>query len=146
MAKELKNLYWVEDFLPKGSIKKPMFGGFGYYLEQKLILVLFEGEGQRSYKNKKFDFEIWNGCMFPVEPALQAGVKSQLDFLINHPVLPKWLYLPLETDDFEAKVEMTMRQLRRRDSSFGTVPKEKNQRVVLQKLKLIKVFRVKRLT
>ena len=127
MAKELQSLYWIEELLPKEHIRKSMFGGFAYYLQEKLVLVMFESTGSKAYKDKKYEFELWNGCMFPAEREHHADICRRYPFLINHPVLPKWLYLPLETENFEDQVESVMRELRRRNPQFGTIPKGKKK-------------------
>ncbi|MFZ4402746.1 MAG: TfoX/Sxy family DNA transformation protein [Pseudobdellovibrionaceae bacterium] len=128
MAKTLTQMQWIEELLPKGVIKKPMFGGFGYYLDERIIFALFESSGDRVYKNKTFDFEIWNGCLFPTERLYHAEIQNQFSFLIIHPILTKWLYLPQETEDFESCVEDVLIQLRKRSKLFGVVPKAKKSK------------------
>ncbi len=86
MAKEPQDLAWIAELTPKNTIRKPMFGGFAYYLDSKLILVLFESIGDFTYKNKKYDFELWNGCMFPADYEQHESIKKKYPFLINHPV------------------------------------------------------------
>lgn len=129
MANELNNLQWVEENLPRMHQRKRMFGGFGYYLDEKLILVVFETYGNKAYRGQKFDFEIWNGCMFPVEKDLHHEVLQNFPFLINHPVLPKWLYLPAESEDFENNADLILKELRRRNTWFGTFPKQKKPKI-----------------
>lgn len=128
MANELNNLHWIEEKLPRLYQRKRMFGGFGYYLDEKLILVIFETYGNKEYHGKKFVYEIWNGCMFPVEKDLQSEVLQAFPFLINHPILPKWLYLPCESEDFENNAELILKEIRRRNIWFGTFPKIKKLR------------------
>ena len=125
MAKGLSYLDWVEELLPVGAVRKSMFGGFGYYLNEKMILVIFEDDKTRSYKNKKSDFAIWNGCMFPVEREHHEVILKKYGFLTNHPVLPKWLYLPLESENFEENVNLIMSEIRRKNQMFGVIPKAK---------------------
>lgn len=127
MAKELANLSWVEELLPVDHLRKRMFGGFAYYVEEKLILVMFESEGNTVYRGQRYPFEIWNGCMFPVEKEMQNQVLQQFPVLVSHPVLAKWLYIPLETEDFEFHVQSILREIRRRNPLFGTVPKAKGK-------------------
>lgn len=129
MAKILTNLNWVEELLPKDVLRKPMFGGFAYYLENKLVLVIFESTGSRSYKNKKFKFELWNGCMFPVEREYHADIQKKYTYLINHPVLPKWFYLPLDTEDFDQNVEQLIKEIKKHNVKFGVIPKQKKSKI-----------------
>jgi hypothetical protein len=125
MAKELENLYWIEDLLPQDIQRRRMFGGFAYYAAEKLMLLMFESLGNTSYHGEKYDFEIWNGCMFPVEKDLQPQVLKSYPYLISHPVLPKWLYLPAEAEDFEGLVQPLLREIRRKSELFGTIPNSK---------------------
>ena len=141
MAKELLNLYWVEELLPKGYIRKPMFGGFAFYFESRLVLVLFESTGERSYNNKKYNFELWNGCLFPAEREHHPEILKKFTFLINHPVLPKWLYLPLDTEDFEAHALALLKEIRKLNLKFGVIPKQKKSK--FKKIKHLKTKRVK---
>lgn len=137
MAKELQSLYWVEDLLPKSHVRKRMFGGFAYYIDEKLVLLMFESTGHKEYRGAQFDFEIWNGCMLPVEKENQEAVLSKHPFLMNHPILPKWLYIPADTEDFENRVELIMPELRRKNPLFGTIPKAKSGKTKSAKTKAI---------
>ena len=137
MAKRLENLDWVEDLLPKFVLRKSMFGGFAYYVEQKMVLAIFEDEKTRTYKNKTAAFAIWNGCMFPVEKELHQEVLKQYPFLTNHPVLPKWLYLPAESENFESNVDEIIQQIRKRNNKFGVIPKAKNKTSKAKTAKLV---------
>lgn len=105
-----------------------MFGGFAYYFQTKLILVLFESEGDRSYRGQSFDFDLWNGCMFPVERDFHEQAKRKYPYLFNHPVLAKWLYLPLQTEDFEDKAQKIIKRLVAPNSFWGVIPKEKSKK------------------
>ncbi len=125
MAKSLKTLHWVESLLPQNCLRKAMFGGFAYYLDQKLILVMFESEGNFKHKDKKFNFELWNGCMFPAEKDNHQLLLKKHSYLINHPVLPKWLYLPQATENFDSRVEDVLKDIKRRPQIFGTYSQKK---------------------
>lgn len=105
-----------------------MFGGFAYYLQDKLILVLFEKEGDRSYLGETYEFDLWNGCMFPVEKQFHSEVLRKYPFLVNHPVLPKWLYLPQQVEDFEERAEKIVKRLFAPQSLWGVVPQRKRKK------------------
>ncbi|MBC7465980.1 MAG: TfoX/Sxy family DNA transformation protein [Bdellovibrio sp.] len=126
MAKELENLYWIEDLLPKVHVRKKMFGGFAYYVDEKLVLLMFESFGHKTYRSETFNFEIWNGCMFPVEKENQVAVLEKHPHLVVHPILAKWLYLPTESEDFESHIENLLPEFRRKNPLFGTYPKRKS--------------------
>lgn len=127
MAKEPQELKWLEELLPEEEYRrKPMFGGFAYYIGEKMVLVTFESTGNRTYKRKKYAFEIWNGCMFPVEREFQEKALQKFPFLTPHPILPKWLYLPLETENFEELVTEVMAQASKPTGYWGSIPTPKS--------------------
>ena len=136
MAKDLNELKWIEDFLPLGYRRKPMFGGFGYYLDDMMILAIFEGQSDdRTYKEKSFPFALWLGCMFPAEKENHPAILERFHFLIQHPVLPKWFYLPLETENFESLAEDVLKELKKKSPLFGVVPQRKKKKSPQKKAK-----------
>jgi hypothetical protein len=90
-----------------------MFGCEACYLNGKLVLVLADTE------------EPWNGVLVPVEREHHAVVLAQFPSLVNHPILPKWLYLSAERDDFEFVAQRIIRVIASGDPFYGTMPKEK---------------------
>ncbi len=129
MAKEPQELKWIEGLLPEDEYRrKAMFGGFAYYIEDKMVLATFESTGNRTYKRQKYPFEIWNGCMFPVDREFQGKALARFPFLTPHPILPKWLYLPLETENFEDLVTEVIAQAVKPTSYWGSVPKPKTSK------------------
>lgn len=130
MAKEPQELKWVESLLPEeGYRRKSMFGGFAYYIDEKMVLAMFESPGgDQTYKGIKYKFELWNGCMFPVDHEFQEKALKRFPFLVSHPILPKWLYLPLNTENFEDLVTDVMAQAIKPTGFWGTIPKGKAKR------------------
>ncbi len=129
MAKEPQELKWIEELLPDGDYRrKSMFGGFAYYIGEKLVLATFESTGQRTYKRKRYPFEIWYGCMFPVDREFQEKALARFPFLTPHPILPKWLYLPLETENFEELATEVMAQAVKPTGYWGSFPKAKSSK------------------
>lgn len=129
MAKEPQELKWIEELLPEDEYRrKAMFGGFAYYIGEKMVLATFESTGNRTYKRKKYPYEIWNGCMFPVEREFQQKALQRFPFLTPHPILPKWLYLPLETENFEELVTEVLRQAVKPMGYWGSIPKPKKSK------------------
>lgn len=126
MAKEPSELKWVESLLPEDFRRRPMFGGFSYYVGEKMVLALFEStQGSRSYKGQVYDFDLWRGCMFPVEKEYQDQALRRFPFLHNHPILPKWLYLPVETEGFDDLLTEVMAQATKPTGYWGAIPTRK---------------------
>lgn len=119
---------WIEELLPEGFFRRHMFGGCAYYLDGKLILVIFESPGDRTYKNKTANYDLWDGCMFPVEREKQEEAKRLFPPLFSHLVLPKWLYLPQQTEGFEEVVTKILKVVLQRPEIFGVYPKPKTKK------------------
>lgn len=116
MAKSLNELQWIEDQLPESFNRRAMFGGFAYYDGPFLKLILFEGSSDR-----------WNGCMFPAEKEHHPKLLQQFPFLVNHSILPKWLYLSLSDEDFDDHAKKVIRELAKPQSLWGTIPDRKKK-------------------
>lgn len=121
----LDSLLWIEELLPREVIPEPMNDGIGYFLEGKLILILVESSKTRIYRGQEYGFQIWNGCLFPIEKIKQNAVIRQFLFLENHPALPNCLYLPAEDEDFNEHVISILKELKKNNPLFGITPKIK---------------------
>jgi hypothetical protein len=130
MALKLSGLLWIDEliFESKASaewVRKPMFGGYAYYFKGMLVIVLMESPGEKSYRGQKYDFEIWNGVLFPVEWENQANILKKYPHLLQHPVLKKWLYWPQDMEGFDSGVEEILREMSRGNVHWGIVPGSK---------------------
>lgn len=118
MAKEPGELKWIEDLLPEERYRrKAMFGGFAYYIEEKIVLVLFESDDIR-----------WNGAMFPLEREFHPKALAKFPILKPHAILPKWLYLSIETENFDEIVPDILKEVLRPTSFWGSIPKTKGKK------------------
>lgn len=115
--KELLSLQWVEDLLPRNHRRKAMFGGLAYYVDDLMILALFE------------DSKDWNGCLFPVEREHHEEVMELFPELSPHKILGKWLYLPMQTENFESIAENIIERMKKEvlkgSGLFGVIPAKK---------------------
>lgn len=116
---ELNNLKWIEELLPDDIIPEPMHEGIGYYLDEKLVLILIEKNKSRIHRGITYPFEVWNGCFFPIQKIKQNAVIKNFLFLENHPALPNCLYIPTEHEDFEDEVKQVLREVKKRNPLFG---------------------------
>lgn len=105
-----------------------MFGGFAYYIDDRIVMVIFENPGDYKYRNQTYKFEVWNGCMFPVEHEHHDKALKQFPELISHPVLAKWLYVPLHTEGFDELVSEIIRQAIKPTGFWGSFPKGKSKK------------------
>lgn len=128
MIKQVLNqLLWIEELLPLQEIETaPRHGGMAYYLDQKLVLILVE-QSNSTYEHKgvSYPFQLWNGCIFPVEYKKQNAFFLKFTFLENHPANKDWLYIPFDSEDFEDEVKQFVREIVRRNPLLGTPVKTK---------------------
>lgn len=116
--KRLEDLLWIVEPICNDSsyIERPMFGCRACYHRGRLKVVL---AGQA---------EPWNGAMFPTERHHQPSVIAEFPELEPHPVLGKWLYLSLQSEEFESTCEEVMKRIVRDDERFGVIPPPKKSR------------------
>ncbi|MFS4457902.1 hypothetical protein [Bdellovibrio sp. HCB2-146] len=115
----LNNLIWIEDLLPPGYECIPKHGGLAYYLDMKLVLILVEKRGEYEHKGVSYPFELWNGCIFPIEYKKQNAFFLKYLFLENHPANKDWLYIPAESENFEEEVKLVMREITKGNPLLG---------------------------
>lgn len=133
MKQLLRELLWIEELLPDEVESAPKHGGRAYYLDMKLILILVD-QPTSTYEHKgvSYPFQIWNGCILPVEYKKQSAFFLKYSFLENHPANKDWLYIPADSENFEDEVKQYVREITKRNPLLGTpvkmtgMPKEKS--------------------
>ncbi|MCB9073193.1 MAG: hypothetical protein H6623_06195 [Bdellovibrionaceae bacterium] len=128
MAKSF-SLQWVfEPFEREITFfTRPMFGGLAVYVHGRMVMVLMESPGDKSYRDQVFPFDIWNGVLLPTDRPYHASLKNEYASLVEHPVLGKWLYLPMLASTFEVDIEKIAKQIRHNDERYGVVPSMKKR-------------------
>lgn len=130
----LNNLLWIEELLPLETESAPKQGGMAYYLDMKMIMLLVEKPGTYVHKGVSYPFEIWNGCILPVEYKKQSAFFLKFSFLENHPANKDWLYIPADSENFEDEVKQFVREITKHNPLLGTKvkftgpPKEKSEK------------------
>ncbi|UXR66085.1 hypothetical protein EZJ49_07460 [Bdellovibrio bacteriovorus] len=121
MKNGLNEFLWIEELLPAGTESAPKHGGMAYYLDMKLIMILVENpESTYEHKGVTYPFQIWNGCILPVEYRKQNAFFLKFSFLENHPANKDWLYIPAESENFEDEVRQFVREITKRNPLLGT--------------------------
>ncbi len=100
-------------------IPRKMHGGIGYYLDDKLVLILLASSLSYEHKGRSYPFQLWNGCVIPVEKIKQSAVWVQFQFLENHPAHKDWLYIPADSEEIEEQVKLILKQIKKRNPLFG---------------------------
>ncbi|MEZ4872355.1 MAG: hypothetical protein R2827_08950 [Bdellovibrionales bacterium] len=123
------SLMWVcEPFADDPSyFSKRMFGGLAIYVFDKMQMVFMESPGDFEWKGEVFDFEIWNGLMVCTSREFHESLKQDFSYLVNHPVLGKWLYLPMTDESFESTAEGVAEAIVRGDERIGIIPGQKKR-------------------
>jgi hypothetical protein len=123
----LNNLIWIEDLLPPGYDCAPKHGGMAYYLDMRMVLILVEQrDGGNEHKGVTYPFELWNGCILPIEQRKQSAFFLKFMFLENHPANKDWLYIPADTENFEDEVKQFLREIMKGNPLLGTPVKFKS--------------------
>jgi hypothetical protein len=120
MDSELNQLQWTRQLLPDDMHFAPKHGGLGCYQDMNLVLILVESPS-RTYEHKgvKYPFDLWRGCIFPIEQKKQNAFFLKYLFLENHPANKNWLYIPLESENFEEEVKLMLREITKRNPLLG---------------------------
>jgi len=116
--KPQNHLHWVVESLMEepSYLEKSMFGCLAIYLYGRLMLVICSGE------------EPWNGLLIATDHEFHDSIRDDFDYVVQHPVLKKWLYLPEASEDFESGSSEIVEAIRIGDQRFGVEPKERKSR------------------
>jgi len=111
-------LLWVVDSILEepSYIERAWFGCRAIYLHGKLMLVLCSGE------------EPWNGLLIATEHEFHESIREDFDYVVQHPVLKKWLYLAEASEDFESVSSEIVEAISTGDQRFGVEPKERKRK------------------
>jgi hypothetical protein len=93
-----------------------MFGTRAVYLDGKLMLC-FSAQA-----------EPWRGVLVCTDRTQHDSLMAVFPALSQHPILPKWLYIPEANDTFEQVAEKLVVLARQRDSRIGVIPKPKKRK------------------
>ncbi len=107
---------------------KRMFGCLAAYYAGKMVALLAENPGDREYRGESYDFDIWNGVLLPTEREHHPSLQQEFSDLKTHPVLGKWLYLPISSPNFETDSSKIFDAIQNQDERFGIWPKTKIRR------------------
>lgn len=123
--------YFCEPLMQDPSyFSKKMFGGLAIYYRDLMAFVLVESPGDREWKQQKFTFDLWNGVLICTSHEHHQGLLSHSPGLRSHPVLGKWLYLPMSDPGFESEFEELVRLAQKNDHRIGIVPGARKRKSV----------------
>jgi hypothetical protein len=91
-------------------VLRTMFGSKAVYLHGLMMLCFSAGE------------EPWRGLLVCTDQERQPGLIADFPSLRPHSILPKWLYLPESSADFESCAAKIVALARVRDPRLGVLP------------------------
>ncbi|MCB9083170.1 MAG: hypothetical protein H6624_02440 [Bdellovibrionaceae bacterium] len=101
---------------------KRMFGGLSIYYEDLMVLVLMESPEDREWRGTKYSFDLWNGVMICTDRERHPELHESFKGLISHPVLGKWLYLPMSDLAFESTFSALVEAIADNSPLIGIAP------------------------
>ena len=123
-----------------GLIFKHMFGGMAVYSEGLMKFTHAEGDENNEWKGQVFDYPIWHGMLICTDKSHHESLIEDFPDLFPHPILPKWLYLPLQDEtDFRRTAKRLMMKALKKDPRIGIVPGKKKSKKKKAKKKKKKV-------
>jgi hypothetical protein len=129
VPKLFDNLSYFEDLERDSSFAtKPMFGCLAVYYRGLNVAVIAADPGEKSFRNTKYAFDIWDGILLPTTRDAHSSLTLDFPDLREHPVLGKWLYLPQQTEGFEDILMKLVLQIRKGDLRLGIVPGTKQKK------------------
>lgn len=101
------------DFFSKG-----MFGCLAGYAHGQMVMVIAENHEDPD----------WSGILIPTSREHHAVLRDRFPSLTEHPVLGKWLYLPLTAADFEETARAIGEAIANRHPAIGILPGQKRSK------------------
>ncbi len=122
MKKYIPFDFVLDRLVQLGPIIKPMFGCYGVYIGEKIMLIL------RNRKDHSLDNGVWLATSKEYHISLKKELPSlrSIDLLGNGDT--NWQILPLESDDFEESVIRTCELILSGDERIGKIPKPKKKK------------------
>ena len=63
--------------------------------------------------------------LIPTEHEFHDSIRQEFKYVVRHPVLKKWIYLPEASEDFESVASDIVEAISINDLRFGIEPKER---------------------
>ncbi len=121
--------YFFEPLMDDPSyFTKKMFGGLAVYFGGLMVAVISESIGDREWKGVTYSYDIWNGVLFCTSREHHDSLNRSFPSFKSHPILGKWLYLPMSEVDFEAEVVKVVKAISQFDERIGIVPGTKKKK------------------
>lgn len=115
---------------------KKFFRGLSIYFSGKAVAYISDRPGDKFFRGKSYDIEIWNGCLIPTDREHHSELLRLIKGTVVHPVIKKWLYLPKTSDYFEDSMVQLVNMIKSENSLVGIEPDLKPKKARSTKSKL----------
>lgn len=115
-------------------LAKRMFGGLGIYYQGRMVAVLMQDANDWQWRGVEYDFAIWDGVLWPTDYAHHKSLMAQFPFLLHHPVLKKWVFLPRNSENYEGEMEVLLKRVLAKDPRFGVAPSPRPKKESVRKV------------
>jgi hypothetical protein len=121
--------HFFEDLSEQESFYfKKFFRGLSIYVFGKVVACLSDRPEDRTFRRKKYKFDIWNGCLIPTNREHHLELLKQIKGTLVHPVITKWLYLPQSSEHFESSMIQLVEMIKRRNILIGIEPELRSKK------------------
>jgi hypothetical protein len=83
---------------------------------------------------KKYKIDVWNGCLVPTNREHHADLLKLIKGTMIHPVIEKWLYLPLKSEHYEDSMNQLVEMIKRKNTLIGIEPNLKSKKPKTKKI------------
>ena len=101
---------------------KKFFGGLSIYVFGQMVAFLSEHPGEKEWRGKSFQFDVWNGCLIPSHREHHDLLLKKIKGTVVHPVISKWLYLPQAAQQFETSMFKLIEMIENKSTLIGVEP------------------------
>ena len=92
------------------------------YVYGRMVAFLCEHSGDKTWRGKEYPTELWNGCLIPTHRDHHEQLLGKLKGVCVHPVITKWLYLPVTSFAFEDSMFQLIELIEKRSELIGVEP------------------------
>ncbi|MCE3011770.1 MAG: hypothetical protein LW878_01775 [Proteobacteria bacterium] len=100
---------------------KKFFRGLSIYVHGKAVAYIANRPGDKSFREKNYQIDIWNGCLIPTEREHHTELLKLIKGTVIHPVIQKWLYLPHKSEHFEESIFKIVDLIKKQSELVGIV-------------------------
>lgn len=122
MAQTVPFDFVLEKLSPANPTTRPMFGCFGVYIGEKIVMAL------RDRTSAPKDNGVWLATSQEHHESLKKKFPSMRSIGVLGKAVTSWQIIPESADDFEQSVIEICELILRNDPRIGSIPKKKKKK------------------